>query len=511
MALWLLRRRVGYRAGLIGCVTVTILIWSLGSQILIDPTPVQTGALAFFAFCVAAWSVADADPRALVPLAVTSSYLFLVHPQYVLVVPVPAALAVVVALVRLRRERAAAPDRWLQTRRLYVRGAVGAVAAAVVLWLPAIIDQMFRPGGNIRIWFTSMLNQSGDSQKTILDTIRVVSAPLIVPPFWFRDSFSERGSFIGGPIGNETMQLIALAVVASVVTVTLVAARRRADNTVVTGIVIGVVAWIAWVATMSRQPGKFYTPAYLTTSWPLAAFITTVVLLGTARSAWVRAHPTSPTAVRRAAAVAVGTAGVFMLLAIPTVDFGASTTRADVAAANHIRHEIRARVEPGSPVLVVSGGYPARAYMPVAILELEDMGIPVRVRPGRETMLYRAFRGLDTHRPDVGRRLALATAPLEPSPGRELIATGGEPLQESFETYIDRADALEEWAGSADEIRVSPTARLKPDLRREIDQFLSRLQAAAAADRRSIFASRDFVHQLILTDDVLRLEGGEPR
>ncbi len=506
-ALWLLRRRVGYRWGLIGCVTVTMLIWSLGSQMLIDPTPVRTGPLAFFAFCVASWSVADGDSRALIPLACTASYLFLTHPQYVLVVPVPAAIAVVIALVRLRRERADAPEGWAQVRRSFVRGAAGACATTVVLWLPAIIDQVFHPGGNIRVWFDSMLSQSGRSGKGLLDTIRVVSSPLTEVPFWFRDSIGHPGFTSGGPIGDAAAQFVTLAVVGVVVVSILVTARRRSDNTVMSGLAIGIVAWIAWVSTIYRQPGNRFVRAYLVTSWPLAAFITTMVVLGIARSVWVRAHLRGAIARRRAGVLLVGAAGVCTLLAIPTVDFGTSTTRKNVAAANHIRRGIRARVARGAPVLVVAGSYPPRTFLPVAILELEDRGIPVRVSPGRDTILYRSFRGLKRARPAPGRRLSLRSTPLPSSPGRALIAAGGTPLREPVDTYLDRTRALQRWAGSTGLLSALPPVREMPPRLQPIGKLLTALRGTDAADRESLFGSSHFVHSLISIDDALAAGG----
>lgn len=509
LALWLIRRRVGYRFGLIGCATVTVLLWSLGSQMLMDPTPAQTAPLALFTCCVAAWSVADADPKALVPLGVTSSYLFTVHPQYVLVVPAVTALAAVVALVRLRKVRADDPDRWAQTRRSWLRGAVGAGAATVVLWLPALIDQVVRPGGNLRVWFASMLDQSGDSTKTLADVVRVVASPLSVPPFWFRDSMSRPGFTALGPTADATAQFVVLAVVGAVATATLVAARRRGDGTVVAGIVIGIVAWVAWVVTMYRQPGGLYNPDYLVTSWPLAAFLTLTVLLGVARSTWVRARLSAPVVLRRGGVLAAGTVGVFVLLAIPTADLGATTPAEDAAGANHIRRVIRERVEPGSPVLVVAPEYPARAFLPVAILELEHMGIQVRVAPGRETLLYRSFRSLDRRRPDAGRRLTLARDPLPPSPGRELIATCNPRFQESVGTHRERAHLLDRWAESTEVIRLAPTTPVDPDHRRFADMALSAMQAGAAANGHTIFGTLDYVDHLILMDDALIAEGDD--
>ncbi len=507
MALWLIRRRVGYRWGLVGCGFVTLLVWSLGSQMLIDPTPVQTGPLAFFAFCIAAWSVAETDPRGLVPLALTANYLFLTHPQYVLVVPAATAFAVGIATLRVRRVRARAADRWPRVRRRFLPALIVAGAATVVMWAPAVIDQVFRPGGNLRIWFFSMLHQSGDSEHGIIDTIRVVTSPLTVPPFWFRPSLEDPPFSSSGPTANALVQVISFIAVAAAIASAFVLARRRADRTVVTGIGIGAVAWLAWVTTVYRQPGAGYMDAYLVTSWPLAAFTTVVVTFAFARCRRVRSRPGNPVVRRRVDAMVVVATALVALAALPTVDFGVSTTREAGDAANHLRAAIRQRVEPGPPVLVEAPRYPTRAFLPVAVLELEDMGIPVRLRPGRETMLYRSFRGLDRRRPDAGRRLVLTPDADPPTPDAELIASAGTPLNEPIGTYRARRDALEAWAGSTT-IRLAPTPGIDPDQRRRFDDMLAEAQAEAGAEQQTVFSSEESFLGLLILDGMLD-EAGE--
>lgn len=487
LALWLVRRRVGYRVGLLACVVTGLLVWTLGSQVLVDPTPVQTGPLAFFACCAAVWSVADVDPKALVPAAFTAGYLFLTHPQYVFVVPMLVTAAMAVLLVRSWRLRAHDPDRWGELRRPVAHGAIGAAVVTIVLWLPAVTDQLSRPGGNIRAWATSMLREGGTATHGVFDAIRVASSPLIVPPFWFRESIQHEAYGILGPTGKASTEAGALVLVGAVVTATAYAAWRRSDMTTLSGVAVGVVGWLAWTTTVARQPGRAYNYHYLLTSWPLAAFVTMTVVLGAARTRPAHAAFARGTVPRIGAALVAVVVTVFAVATIPIANFRASTPQSNIAPANHIRRAIREHVAPGSPVLVVSNSYPARSYLPVAILELEAMGIEARVPTGWNAKVYRPFRGIDAHHPDPDRRLVITNSPARISSDAELVATGGVPLLEPVETYLTRRRQLLAWADGNTPLEVAADVSMDEFRRTGIDEFLADLEEEPAAKNRTIF------------------------
>ncbi|MBS1848018.1 MAG: hypothetical protein JST73_07045, partial [Actinobacteria bacterium] len=92
-ALWLVHRRIGSRGAILASAIVASLLLTLGSEFIIDPTPVQAVTLPFFTFLVAAWSVACDDGPAILILAAVGNYLVLTHPAMALVTPMTAAVA----------------------------------------------------------------------------------------------------------------------------------------------------------------------------------------------------------------------------------------------------------------------------------------------------------------------------------------------------------------------------------------------------------------------------------
>jgi hypothetical protein len=62
---WLLARRLGTAEALLGIGFLTMLVWSVGSELLVDATPMNMLAIPFALFLIAVWCVADGDLVAL--------------------------------------------------------------------------------------------------------------------------------------------------------------------------------------------------------------------------------------------------------------------------------------------------------------------------------------------------------------------------------------------------------------------------------------------------------------
>lgn len=372
LAMWLIRRRVGYRVGLIGCVVGASLVWALGSQVLIDPTPVQTGTLAFFACCVAAWSVADRDPAGVIPLAICANYLFLTHPKYVLVVPALALFAFVIWAWRLYRLRSRQPERWLDEWPRQRRSVIGASVIVALMWAAPVIEQLTRPGGNIRAWVTSMATQSERSEHQISQVIQITSSTLATWPLWLRDSAANPNFTIYGPTISMTRTVIGLSVVAAIGLVVGVLAGRRRDTTTVLALGAAALAWSSWTLTVSRTPKRTYNLHYLLTLWPLAAFVWLAILVGVARSVThllstgsgrspgpPKASVTQATLLGyRASTVAL--IAVLAVAAIPIANFNSGTPQGNIPNSQSIRRAIKAKVPPRRT------GARDRAALPIA-------------------------------------------------------------------------------------------------------------------------------------------------
>ncbi len=139
---WLLRRRVGFLGAIIGCAFLASLVWAVGSQVIVDLTPMQMDPLPFILLLVAAWSVADGDDAALLVLAVVGNYLVLDHLKFTIAAPGLGLFALVAYALHLRSTRRADPDGWPARRRHAAAWFGGALAFTAVVWLPPLYQEV---------------------------------------------------------------------------------------------------------------------------------------------------------------------------------------------------------------------------------------------------------------------------------------------------------------------------------------------------------------------------------
>ncbi|MBS1847495.1 MAG: hypothetical protein JST73_04395, partial [Actinobacteria bacterium] len=423
-ALWLIRRRVGYRYALVACLFGGSLIWSLGSQILVDVTPLQAGSLAFMALLAAAWSVADGDDIALVPLALTANFLVLTHLKFALVVPLVCAVAVGSWWFRTHRARrtCGAGGDGSRRRRRWVWTVVAVVTA--VAWFPPVVQQVLSVDGNLGNLVRS--SAGGGEHRvvevTVLHAIGAVSSPMTTIPLWFRDSLAHPNFDGAGPTTSPVLQVVGGVAVLALVVFVFLACRRRGTTTITTGIFVAAVAWCGWVVSVVVNPNPFgITFGYLFEVWPLAMFVWMLSALGIARLLRERrvrsGHPTYDRSARRAAMLGLV---AFAVASIPIANLGAETPQAGIPVARDVRRVLRSEVTGPTPVLVRSTiGMPR--LVPVVVLDLVESGVSVKVERGWPTRQYRAFRTFRGQPSDAPRTVVVSSIPLPALAGRTVL------------------------------------------------------------------------------------------
>ncbi|MEO5722886.1 MAG: hypothetical protein ABIQ39_13365, partial [Ilumatobacteraceae bacterium] len=149
-AIWIARRRGGRRLLVaVGAMLAVTTAW-FGASVLTQPWNPYLPLVSFVVVLLAAWAVLDGDHVMLVPLVVAATLCAQTHVPYL-------TLAVSMCVVAF----AAVGWRWWSTKvvaRPEVRSVLIAVAVAVLLWLPPLIDQLRNTPGNISMLRHHFLN-----------------------------------------------------------------------------------------------------------------------------------------------------------------------------------------------------------------------------------------------------------------------------------------------------------------------------------------------------------------
>ncbi len=382
LIIWLVRRRAGDLAAVIACALVASLLWTAGSQVIVDPTPMQIGVIPFLLVLVAAWSVADGDAPAVLVLAVVGNYLVLDQLKFTLSAPTLGVFALAMRHGYLRRVRRDDPGRWPVVQRRQFHWLMGALAFTFLVWLPPLVQQFTSSHGNLSALLSGSTGQLTNGRgvgnpHSLLGAIGAVVATTVVPPLWLRPTF-HNPTFDSS--GGGTPFLVGAACLLAVVgalTWLRGSARRRGDRTTTTAAATLLVGWLACLVTTRLTPDQEgYTPAYLHALWPLSVFVWLVTAV-----AVLRQWPRVDAALRRPAPAGalVGVVALVAALSVPLANFGAGTPDGTVAAASSLDPQLRAALHASGPVLVRADGDVARRLLPTVMLDLQDMGIEFRV------------------------------------------------------------------------------------------------------------------------------------
>lgn len=133
-ALWIGHRRAGWRGVLVVSGVVVVMIRAYGQVLLIQPWNPYLPLMAWIVVVCAVWAVVAGDAMMLIPAVAAGSLCAQTHVPYLLLCVGLGALAFGVTLWR---------RRW---RPAIIAGIVG-----VVLWFPAVLDQIVHRPGNVRI------------------------------------------------------------------------------------------------------------------------------------------------------------------------------------------------------------------------------------------------------------------------------------------------------------------------------------------------------------------------
>lgn len=390
---WLVARVAGRTAVLPAMVAVGLLVWTMGSEMLITPRQHQFLLLPYLCLLVAAWAVTAGDRWAIIVAVIAGSLVAQTHLSYPILV---AALAVTMMVGQLATKRESTPNR----RPLLLSAAIGAV-----LWSQTLFEQVFRSGN-----LGDVLFGSGDAGRTGLrDGWRIVAGVLVTPFTLLRPGFRR---FDDGAMLASSLQSIALAV-ALIATIVWVARSiitghwRR-----VTGPLVAITGVVAGIVNAAMLPRTSFGLAIMNYRWlwPTGAFVAMLALIGA--WSWVRRQPlvalsANPTTFAFAAAAA--------LCVVPAAhNLRPSVQHKDAARFVDDRHNVAAildqleRIDIEGPVVVdESDMYFGHPYTYPVLISLQEQQISFRfesplqerrfgrhrVSDGTETLRLRLLSG----------------------------------------------------------------------------------------------------------------------
>ena len=371
---WAARRR-GRAVLPLAMAATALLVWSLGSEMVIDPWQPNVVLVPFLLFLVLVWGVC-CDDLALLPGAVAvGSLLVQTHLSYAFLVPgLLGWSALVVGARWVWRRRAAAAPAPTRTRRWVVV----AMLVGTVLWAQPIAEQVTGPGeGNLARLVTT---RGGDEERAgpVL-AARLVAGVEALPPFWLRPSYGgtygvplerrdpspaeARASGLPSPMAAAG-SLVALGGLGLLVGVmSWRTGRRPAAMAVVVSAVLGGLVLLS-AAVQPFNPILGLAGHQLAWLWPAGAFMALSLAVGVVG------------AERLAAAVGVVVTVVFVGLAVPASNAAVGPRIYDDAAPSMEALGQQLASLSGGPYLVdVSNLYFGEPYSTPTMLELQRHGV----------------------------------------------------------------------------------------------------------------------------------------
>ena len=440
---WLLRRRLGTRGAAVALVFVTLLIWSVGGNILVDITPMQMVTIPYALFLIAVWSVADGDIQSLPVLVFIANFLVLDHLVLTFLVPVIGLCAPIGLAQFLHQKRRADPDgHALRVRRLK-RSLLISAGLTLILWLPPLYQQFTAPQGNLTaLWSAS--SASRPNQFSHVQAFKTVVSLIARPPFWLRPTISNGRLGFGASLASTSAFGFGLLLV---IVALVVAAVRRRDRTTVTLLAVASVSAIAMIENIRQAPAQLGFPrGYLRSMWGMAMFVWLAIAV-----AVFRALPVRPKSLMARAAVPASV--LVSLLALPAAPFDRRPFPEPYSLTTEMISAVIPQLPSNGPLyLAWASPEVSMEIGPAFLLGLETAGIPYCVTHGE------SFQYGKEH--DCGGQ---ATAEVRISNGSNKQAFGGTILfQKSFLTSEDQRELerldnrVGTWLGSLDHLTYQP-------------------------------------------------------
>ncbi len=502
---WMIYRRLGVRAALLGFLLLNAFTWSIGSENLIDARPMEMVTVPFLCFLLLVWLVTSGEFDALPALAVTANYLFLNHLVMALQVPVIGLCAVVGIVLWIRRERAgrASPESGDDAgvsfrrfrRRLWQTGAI-----TLVMWLPTLIQQFTNRPGNL----TLLLSASGQHRDPVGSYVVGYNATLRLigkPTFWFRGRFDDPDFRLGLQHLTVGDVLVGVVVAGSIAGLGWAAWRRR-DRLSLAALAVSVVAILVSIETVTQAPAVWGFPLqYLRSLWCLAAFVWFAI----AFSAYRMLAPRLQWHVARAAGVG---AVVLAVLGLSYANYGSATDMQHSGFARSLVDEVVPRLTDRGKVRVVAGSdFTSQRFFSTLLLGLDTAGVQFCVDP------HTAQQYGHHHACDAQAAVSVyIQAPTPPEGDRgELVAkipllTDSQKAQLATDEKISR-----EWLAAHDRIDLTPRARQLVDAgtdewRRTVHEML----APADGDLTGLLDSVEFRLLIGMEVSARAQQGGDP-
>jgi hypothetical protein len=463
-AMWLIRRRVGYRLGVVACLFGAMLCWSVGSQAMVDPTPVSAGMFAVLVLYAGVWSAAEGDDAGVVALAVAGNFLVLVHLKFIVVVPLMVAVGLAAWIHRVRRLTSGAHPGGGVDRPRPLRTVAIAACVTAIFWLAPLWQQVRGSPGNIGQVVRGLPRPQAphpDVHHGIIDAIGVVASPIVSWRLWSRWSFVSPDFDVFGPNGPFVTGAVGVVIVIALVVGLGWAAHARGDSVMRTGAASAALAWIAWTATAVADRSSPWYHRYYQALWPLAMFVWLVIVLGVLRSDRFRRLVSGRRITWFAPGALTAVAVVFGALSIPIMNAGSSTTQEAIPIAKRLYHETRTKVPPGPPVLVTIDPA-AWTHAGEALLGLRARGTEFRVATQWEIRTYGSARA---HRPgaDGATRELIITRDADPPRGSTVLGSSVD-LSRPLAEHLAVGRRFDAWAAAAasrsDDGRDGPAAKI---------------------------------------------------
>jgi hypothetical protein len=208
------KRRGGLTLLLVTLLLLGLLERSLGAQFPRDVWNPSITVLPLALLVFLAWTASAGDVWAVPIAAGVATFLVQTHVSYGLLVGTLVLGALVGLVVTERRRHPASARR----RRTYVWGAVITAGVLAVLWLPVVVQQLFRDPGNLGQLYHFFRDHG--REQSYGDALHVMGQQLSLAPEWLRGShpvnvFTGAIDLSGGaPVPIAFVALVAATVVA---------------------------------------------------------------------------------------------------------------------------------------------------------------------------------------------------------------------------------------------------------------------------------------------------------